>query len=234
MKNKPYTFSTPPVSTKLAAVGTVFIIVILSFGNSLAQHMQSGSVHHRFSDAERWARVFEDSARDVWQRPEEVIATLDLQPTDRIADIGSATGYFPVRFARVATQGQVYGIDIEPNMVDYLNERAHEENLDNLVSILGTPDDPKIPEPVDIIFICDTYHHIQNRVTYFQQLKSYLRKPGKIVIVDFKKGDLPVGPPDKMKLAPEQVQDELTQAGYRLVKQTALPYQYLLIFQPLP
>jgi len=212
----------------------VLIITALSFGNLLNQHMQSGSVHHRFSDAERWARVFEDSTRDAWQLPEKVIATMGLQPDDRIADIGSATGYFPVRFARIAIQGQVYGIDIEPNMVDYLNERAQNENLDNLVSILGAPDDPQIPEPVDIVFICDTYHHLQDRVTYFQHLKTYLRTPGKVVIVDFKKGDLPVGPPDKMKLAPEQVQEELTQAGYRLVKQTALPYQYLLIFQPMP
>lgn len=232
MKRNNFLPNNAPIVTKLIPLAMVTIFLALSFGNPLNQHMQSGAVQHRFSDTQRWARVFEDSARDEWQLPEKVIATMGLQPNHRIADIGSATGYFPVRFARIATQGKVYGIDIEPNMVDYLNQRAQKENLSNLISILGAPDDPKIPEPVDIIFICDTYHHIQSRVTYFQQLKSSLRKPGKIVIVDFKKGELPVGPPDKMKLAAEQVQEELTQAGYHLVQQTALPYQYLLIFQP--
>jgi len=149
-----------------------------------------------------------------------------------VADIGSATGYFPIRFARALPKGRVYGIDIEKSMVDYLNERARSENLPNLSSILGKADDPKLPEPVDMVFICNTYHHIEDRQVYFETLKKNLRAGARLVIVDFIKGELPVGPPDQMKLAPDEVNSELSAAGYRLVqKLEMLPYQYVLIFQ---
>ena len=187
--------------------------------------------HHRFDDVEKWARVFEDTARDEWQMPNEVIETIGIAKGTVIADIGSATGYFPVRFARVATEGRVYGIDIESNLVDYLNARAAREKLPNLKSILGDPDDPKIPERVDLVFICDTYHHIHKRGKYFENLKKYMQPDGRLVIVDFKKGDLPVGPPDKHKLAPDDVLLELKDVGYRRINHDLqLPYQYVLIF----
>ena len=117
-------------------------------------------------------------------------------------------------------------------MVDYLNERAGREDLTNLSSILGKPDDPKLPEPVDVIFICNTYHHIEDRQFYFEKLKKNLRAGARLIIVDFIKGKLPVGPPDQMKLAPDEVISELSSVEYHLVqKLEILPYQYVLIFQ---
>ncbi len=186
---------------------------------------------HRFTDAETWAKRFEGPERDTWQKPDAVIKALDLKQGSIIADIGSATGYFPVRFARAYPKGRVYGIDIEKNMVDYLNQRAVRENLSNLSSILVEPDDPKLPEPVDLVFICNTYHHIEDRQIYFEKLKKNLRPGGRLVIMDFIKGDLPVGPPDQMKLSPDEVISELLSAGYHLdQKLEMLPYQYFLIF----
>ena len=188
--------------------------------------------HHRFTDAETWAKMFEGPERDAWQKPEAVIKALDLKQDTIIADIGSATGYFPVRFARACPKGRVYGIDIEKNMVDYLNQRAGSENVPNLSGILGEPDDPKLPEPVNLVFICNTYHHIEDRQIYFEKLKKHLRPGAMLVILDFKKGELPVGPPDQMKLSPDEVISELASAGYHLdQKLEMLPYQYALIFQ---
>ena len=188
--------------------------------------------HHRFEDAEAWAKIFEGPKRDAWQKPDILIQALNLKQDMIIADIGSATGYFPVRFARAVPNGKVYGIDIEKSMVDYLNERARRENLTNLKSILAQPEDPKLPEPVDMVFICNTYHHIGDREVYFEKLKKNLRTGAQLVIVDFKKGDLPIGPPDHMKLSPEKVLSELSSSDYNLVqKHTFLPYQYVLIFQ---
>ena len=187
---------------------------------------------HRFKDAEAWAKRFEGPKRDAWQKPDAVIKALDLKQDTILADIGSATGYFPVRFARALPKGRVYGIDIEKSMVDYLNERAGREDLTNLSSILGKPDDPKLPEPVDVIFICNTYHHIEDRQFYFEKLKKNLRAGARLIIVDFIKGKLPVGPPDQMKLAPDEVISELSSVEYHLVqKLEILPYQYVLIFQ---
>ncbi len=187
---------------------------------------------HRFKDAETWAKRFEKPERDAWQKPDAVIKALDLKQDTIVADIGSATGYFPVRFAGALPKGRVYGIDIEKSMVDYLNERAGRENLPNLSSILGKPDDPKLPEPVDVVFICNTYHHIEDRQVYFEKLKKNLRAGARLVIVDFIKGELPVGPPDQMKLAPDELISELSAVEYRLVQKfEILPYQYFLIFQ---
>jgi len=186
---------------------------------------------HSFSDAERWAKIFENPERDEWQQPDLVIQSMNIEPNDIIVDIGSATGYFPVRFAKVVHQGNVIGVDVEKDMVDYLNHRAQEEGIHNLKSILGEFHDPNIPLPVDIVFICNTYHHIEDRVEYFKNIKRKFKQDGKLVIVDFIKGDLPVGPPDEHKLSPRDVIMELGKAGYLLTDhQKDLPYQYMLTF----
>ncbi|MEE9167132.1 MAG: class I SAM-dependent methyltransferase [Candidatus Neomarinimicrobiota bacterium] len=196
------------------------------------QYSREGS-RHSFDDIEKWVERFENPERDEWQKPDAVIRSLDLTGKEIVADIGSATGYFPVRFARALSQGRVYGVDTEEGMVEYLNDRAKRENLSNLVSIQGEPDDPKLPEPVDIMFICDTYHHIRERTDYFSRLKGKLLPGGRLVIVDFVKGEIPVGPPDAMKLRAEEVIAELAEAGYDLVQRSnILPYQYFLIFRP--
>lgn len=186
---------------------------------------------HRFQDAEKWAERFESPERDEWQQPQTVIELLGFQGDESVVDIGSGTGYFSVRFARALPRGKVLGVDIEPDMVGYLNDRAEKENLENLTSLVVAPDDPAIPEPVDMVFLCNTYHHIEGRVDYFRRLKGDFRTGGRLVIVDFVKGELPVGPPDRMKLPPEQVVSELSDAGYALIDSPdVLPYQYILIF----
>ena len=215
-------------------IGLLFVLIAISALSKTGRkgHSQEHMTgHHRFEDADKWAAIFEDPERDAWQKPEEVIRSIGIQSGTTIADIGSATGYFPVRFARVARTGQVYGVDIEQTLVDYLNTRAVREQLPNLVSILGDEDDPRIPEKVDLVFICDTYHHIQDRSTYFENLKKYMQPQARLVVVDFKKGDLPVGPSDEMKLAETEVIKELTETGYRLLPNSVeLPYQYILVF----
>jgi SAM-dependent methyltransferase len=190
--------------------------------------------HHRFDSAAKWAAEFEDPARDVWQRPDAVLARLELAPDMVVADIGSATGYFPVRIARALPDGRVYGIDIEPDMVRYLNERAAAAGLKNLESVLGTPDDPRIPEAVDLVLLVDTYHHITKRSEYFRALTRRLAPGGRVAIVDFKLGELPVGPSDAMKIPPDRVIEELSAAGYRVLvdDRALLPYQFVLIFAP--
>jgi len=188
---------------------------------------------HRFEDADYWAARFEDPERDKRQEPEHVLAVLALAPDAKVADIGSATGYFPVRFARAVPHGHVYGLDIEPDMVSYLNERAKREGLTNLTSILAAADAPHIPEPVDLIFLCNTYHHIEDRVNYFRARLADLRPGGRLVIIDYKPGELPYGPPPEHKVPPDQVEAELREAGYRLVqKDEGLEYQFFYIFTP--
>ncbi len=185
---------------------------------------------HRFEHAEEWAARFEDPSRDAWQQPDEVIKALGLPPTASLADIGSATGYFSVRFARALPEGTVYGVDVESSMVDYLKKRAAAEKLTNLKVVLGAFDDAKIPEPVDSIIIVDTYHHIEERQAYFTKLAASLKPGGRLVIIDFKKGSKK-GPPDAEKIDGAQVTSELVAAGYVLSSSwTFLPDQFFLAF----
>ena len=162
-----------------------------------------------------------------------MIAALKLRPTMKVVDIGAATGYFAVRFARAVPRGKVWGVDIEPRMVKYLDRRAAKEGLTSrLVGVVGTATEPKIPEPVDLIFICNTYHHIAERTAYFKRLASKLTAGGRIAVVDFKLGQLPVGPPERQRVSPEQLARELGPAGYRqlALDTTTLPYQYIAIY----
>lgn len=189
--------------------------------------------HHSFSDAAQWSEVFESADRDAWQKGEAVVAALGLRGDERMADIGAATGYFPVRFAVALPKGRIYAIDVEPGMVAWLKRRAEEERLGQIKAVLAQPDNPMIPEPVDLVFVCNTYHHIGNRTAYFERVRQLIKPGGRLVIVDFKKEPTPFGPPLEMRIAPDAIAAELEAAGYQLKRRedTLLPYQHLLIFE---
>ncbi len=200
-------------------------------GNHNVNGRPGMDVHHSFGDAEKWAKQFDDPKRDSWQKPDEVLDALQLQRTDKVADIGAGTGYFSVRLAKRLREGKVFAVDVEPNMLRYLGERAHREHLSLLVPVRATADRPNLPEPVDLVLIVDTYHHIEKRISYFAKLRESLRPNGRLAIVDFKV-DSPNGPPPDERIPPEKVTTELDAAGYSLVAtHPFLPRQYFLVFQ---
>lgn len=204
---------------------------LLAVFPALAQHGPQ-PMHQRFDNAEHWSKVFDDPERDAWQKPDEVIRALKLAPDAAVADIGSGTGYFAVRLARALPGGSVFGADLEPDMVRYLNERAAREKLPNLSSHTAAPDDPGIPAPVDLALVVNTFHHIGQRPRYFSRLKKSLKPQGRVAIVDFR-SDSPVGPPKRHRIAANAVAEEMARAGYTLeASPDFLPYQYLLIFSP--
>lgn len=187
---------------------------------------------HRFEDAQKWARVFDDPRRDAWQKPHEVIRALALKPDAIIADIGSGTGYFSMRFAHMVPKGRVYGVDTEPDMVKYLAERAKREGMGNVISLAATPGDPRLPEKADLVILVDVFHHIDDRERYFSKLRDSLKPGGRVAIIDFHM-DSPVGPPKAARIAPEQVNAEFMRAGYSLEREHGfLPNQYFLVFRP--
>jgi SAM-dependent methyltransferase len=204
--------------------------VLLAASAALAQH-GTPHLHQRFEDAERRSKIFDDPARDAWQKPEEVLRALALPSDAAVADIGSGTGYFAVRLARAVPQGRVYGADLEPDMVRFLNERAAKERLPNLTSHGAAPDDPRLPAPVDLVLVVDTYHHIGDRARYFSRLRKALKPGARVAIIDFKP-DSPVGPRHG-RIAAAQVDAEMARAGFRpAASHGFLPYQYFLVFEP--
>jgi SAM-dependent methyltransferase len=190
-----------------------------------------GDIHHSFENTEEWAKQFDDPNRDAWQEPDAVLDALQLAPTAVVADLGAGTGYFSVRLAKRVAKGKVFAVDIEPAMLQYLGARAHREHLSTLQPVLASADAANLPEPVDLVLVVDTYHHIDNRTAYFAKLGESLRPNGRLAIIDFKL-DAPDGPPVESRLSPEKVTAELEAAGYRLVaNHPFLPRQYFLVFQ---
>lgn len=191
---------------------------------------------HSFHDVDHWVKVFDDPKRDAWQKPAEVVQALNLKAGMSVADVGAGTGYFSRHLSSaVGDSGTVFAVDVEPGLVVHLRDRAETEKTANVVPVLGSNDNPRIPAAsVDAILIVDTLHHVDDRPAYLRRLRSALRPGGRIAVVDFKKEESDVGPPIAHRLAREQVLAEFELAGYRLVEEPAfLTYQYYLVFEPL-
>lgn len=205
--------------------------MLLLFGT--AAYAQAPHTHqHHFKDAEKWAHVFDDPQRDAWQKPHEVIQALKLAPDATVADIGAGTGYFSARLATMLPKGKVYAVDVEPDMVKHLAQRAKKEARGNMQAVQGAFDDPKLPAKVDLMLFVDVHHHIDKREQYFRRLKGSLKPGGRVAIIDFRP-EAPMGPPKHSRIPSGKVKSELEAAGYSLIEEHGfLPNQYFLLFRP--
>jgi SAM-dependent methyltransferase len=126
----------------------------------------------------------------------------------------------------------VFAVDVEPKMIEYLTQRAASEGLKNVMAIQASVTSPNLPEPVDVVLVVDTYHHIPNRPAYFAGLKSTLTAGGRLAIVDYRKGGGGDGPPEDFRFTPDQIRGELAEAGFVLDRQHEfLPRQLFLVFR---
>ena len=199
----------------------ILLAALAAVAGAQTEHQQ-----HPPRDAGEYARILEDPKRDTWQLPHDVLMALKLKPDEVVADIGAGTGYFSRRFARHVKK--VYAVDIDAGLLDITRKNS----AANVETVLAAPDDPKLPEAsVDTIFFCDVLHHIGNRPAYYRKLVRALKPGGRLVDIDFHKKPTPVGPPEAMRLAEEDVVRELAAAGFPKTESLdILPYQYFLIF----
>ncbi|MFT4627095.1 MAG: putative methyltransferase [Myxococcota bacterium] len=190
------------------------------------------TVDHSFADAEKWSEVFDDPERDAWQMPVVLVGALSIAPGSTVADIGAGTGYFnPHLSAAVGPDGHVIAVDIEASLVEWMTKRAARDGTANVSPRLGTADNPGLkPAEVDLVLLVDTYHHIGERVAYFTRLLQTVRPGGRLVVVDFKPGDLPVGPPEAHRIPDAKVVEELVAAGWAdSGGLDLLPYQFVRV-----
>jgi ubiquinone/menaquinone biosynthesis C-methylase UbiE len=177
----------------------------------------------------------EDPGRVTWQNPEMVISKMGDFKDLVVADIGTGTGYFALRI--VKNGGIVIGIDIEQRSIDYVEERKSElsiELADRLTTRLSLPDDPRLaPNETDWVLIVNTFYFIDNRVDYLKKVIRGLKKNGRIMVVDYKIGDMPVGPNDSIKVPITKALDEIKSAGFNIleVDNSSLQYQYIIVAQ---
>jgi len=170
--------------------------------------------------------------RDAWQKPDQIIDALGIADGAIVADLGAGGGWFTLRLARrVGPNGIVYAEDVQPQMIEAIGDRVRREGLTNVQMVLGTPEDPRLPQPVDAALIVDAYHEMEDPVTMLRNVASVLKPGGRLGIVGFLAGAGGPGPPPEDRPAPETVIAAAKQAGLVLQSHEAvLPFQFLLVF----
>ena len=173
---------------------------------------------HGPSNVEDYIHRLESPGRVSYLDPAVVVEKLALPPDSVVADIGSGPGVFSLRLARACPEGVVYAVDVEPRQLDAVRARMVEMGIRNIVPVLASTDDPHLPpRGVDLIFISDAYHHLSDRVDYMRRVQDYLRPGGRLAVLAYRSGVLPVGPPADHKLPEGLRHTELNAAGWDLV-----------------
>jgi predicted methyltransferase len=188
----------------LAAAAVIAVAIALFLG---AIWLLSPATLKRFA--------YEGVGRDRWQEPERVVEALGLSPGERVADLGSGGGYFTWHLAlAVGPSGRVYAVDVDADLNDYVDRRARREGLAQIETVLAARDDPKLPERVDLVFTCNTYHHLEDRVAYFTRLRErYLAPGGRVAVIDFEPGEF------AHATDPALIERELEDAGFHKAAQ---------------
>lgn len=172
---------------------------------------------------------FESKERDEYQQPQKVIQYLGDINGKAIMDIGAGTGYFSVKLAKHGAK--VIAADINDEFQTFLKKRIEDNKIDNITLRKIPYDSPDLKDnEVDMVLIVNTYHHIENRSDYFSKVKKGLKSDGELVVIDFFKTDVPVGPPTKHKVSIDEVVAELKKARYTSfeVNVDLLPYQFII------
>lgn len=165
---------------------------------------------------ERYIAMLERKERDTFQKPDEVMRALALRPGERVADVGAGSGYFTLRLARaVGPTGLVLAIDINPDLLAFLDRRAKEEGLANVKSLRVEKDDPKLPPGgIDTILMVDTFHYVKERAAYARKLRAGLAPGGRIVVIDYLPwAGCPGAPRPERRLSRETVDEAMAAAG---------------------
>lgn len=158
--------------------------------------------------------IFDNAGRAERLQIDRVMDTLGIVPGKSVADIGAGSGFFTVLAARrVGDRGTVYAVDINPEAIEYINSRAKKEDLRNVKTILGKPDDPLLPAPVDAVLLLKTYHEVAQPVVLFRNLRHSLAKDAKVGVID-RNGD-----GTNHGVGRDVVIREMKEAGYTLVQQ---------------
>jgi ubiquinone/menaquinone biosynthesis C-methylase UbiE len=171
--------------------------------------------------------------RENQERCSLMLANLGVKPGMTVCDMGCGNGFYALQMAKmVGEKGQVLGVDIQPEMLEFLKERAAKEEIKNVKPILGTFTDPKLPAgKVDIILCADVYHEFSHPEHMLAAMRKSLSPTGVVVLLEFREEDpeVPIKPLHKMSKA--QVNKELTANGFKLVREfDKLPWQHMMFF----
>jgi predicted methyltransferase len=180
---------------------------------------------------------FTSFGRDTWQRPDDVVTVLAVEPGDRVADLGAGEGYFVEYLsAAVGADGRVYAVEVEADLAASLSERFP-AGSSNVETILGHYDDPLLPDgELDLVLLVNTYHHIEDRPAYFRRLAGDLAPGGRVAILEPDGelgGILSLTLDEGHTSVASEVTSEMSEAGYRhAASHDFLPVQIFEVYAP--
>lgn len=169
-------------------------------------------------DPKQYQQTLENADRVAALQVDRVIRTLGVTAGMRVADLGAGSGVFTIPLGRaVGSTGKVFAIDIDAGLLAIVADKARAAELGSVQTVVAGPMDPKLPEPVDLIFICDTMHHLPNQGEYVKQLGALLRPGGRVAVIDFAAGRWPNGH-ESFTITPAQVDEWMKAAGLTRVE----------------
>ena len=176
----------------------------------------------------------ERGEREKEERTSLLIDSLKVRPGDLVADIGAGTGYHVRRIApKIAPAGRVYAVDIQPEMLTLLTNSLAELKITNVVPVLGTISDPKLPaNSIDLALMVDVYHEFSHPHEMMEAICRGLKPGGRVVFVEFRAEDPNVPIKEVHKISEAQVKKEMTLHPLEWVETlTVLPWQHIIIFK---
>lgn len=171
--------------------------------------------------------------REETELPQRVVVEMDLKPADVVADIGAGTGYFTFRISPLVPQGKVIAVDIQPEMLEIIEERRDRLKARNVVTLRGTEQDTRLPsESVDAVLMVDAYHEFSHPVEMMAGIFKALKPGGRVILIEYR-GEDPDVPIKKLhKMTVDQARREMEAAGLKWSrKKDFLPDQHFMIFE---
>jgi SAM-dependent methyltransferase len=176
----------------------------------------------------------ERSEREIEEMPETALDKIGIRPGMTVADVGAGVGYFTIRLARrVVPGGKVYAVDVQPEMLSLLKQRATKAKVTNIIPVLGSESDPKLqPTSTDLILLVDVYHEFSQPQKMLEKMRAALKNDGRLVLLEYRKEDPHIPIRSEHKMSIEEAKTELEAEGFRLEKVLSdLPRQHILIFR---
>ena len=199
---------------------------LVAFGMVLASVTAVWALQLGSRSADEWATILEREQRVQGLKIEEVVAGLNLKPSDKVADIGAGTGVFSGPLAKaIGSSGTLFAVEVDQDLLDIIGDRAVKENLGNIRTVLGEFEDPKLPaSDLDVAFFHDVLHHIENREEYLKATASYLNPEGRMVVIDMIKGHPDAGHKNQpeMQISQDEVESWMKAAGLTLIEEVDL------------
>jgi len=165
--------------------------------------------------------------------PDQVVAQMKLKPTDVIADVGAGTGYFSFRISRVVPQGKVFAVDIQPEMLNVIEQRKKQLNAANVVAVRSTEKSVNLPEnSVDVVLFVDVYHELEFPYEMMQSIVKALKPGGRVIQIEYRgeDPDVPIKPSHKMTVKQARKEMEFVGLAWKETKDF-LPQQHFLVFE---